>query len=346
MLLRVILIALASAALLPAQTPADELLPGDHYKRFRALAAAHGSNDAEGWYLNASVKQLWGDLDEAEKLAERAVAANPREARYHYRLAVIAGIKAQKAGVLHQLGLARKFKKEADATLAIDPNHLGALDMMLEFYLQAPGIAGGDKAKAKAIADQMMKIDPVQGYRAQVTLARFEKQPERVEGLLRKSVEVSPGSWIAQMDLATWCATHAKFAEAEHHAREAIRALPDRAVGYGLLAVALVHQDKWTELDTTLAQAEKADPDNLIPYYRAANNCLSRKVELPRAERYFRKYLSQEPEPETSTHANTHWRLGLVLEQEGRKPEAIAEFQTAVKMDPNSPAKADLKRLK
>jgi len=35
-----------------------------------------------------------------------------------------------------------------------------------------------------------------------------------------------------------------------------------------------------------------------------------------------------------------------MIEQQGRKPEAIAEFQTAVKMDPNSPAKQDLKQLK
>jgi hypothetical protein len=54
------------------------------------MAAAHTANDAEGFYLNATVKQLWGALDEAEKLAEKAVAANPKEARYHYRLSAAA----------------------------------------------------------------------------------------------------------------------------------------------------------------------------------------------------------------------------------------------------------------
>jgi tetratricopeptide (TPR) repeat protein len=345
MLVRIVLAGLAGAVLLTAQTSPDDLLPSAHFKRFRAMAAAHTANDAEGFYLNATVKQLWGALDEAEKLAERAVAANPKEARYHYRLAVIAGIKAQKASVLHQMGLARKFKKEADAALAIDPNHVRALDMMMSFYLEAPSIVGGDRAKARAIADRLMKIDPVEGYRAQVTLARYEKQPDRMEGLLRKSVEASPDSYEAHMDLGNWCANQKKFDEAERHAREAIRAHSDRAGAYGLLAIALVYQDRWADVDTVLAQGEKADPDNLIPYYRAANNCLVRKVELPRAERYFRKYLAQEPEAETPTHAVAHWRLGLVLEQEGRKQDAIAELQTAAKMDTNSPAKLDLKRL-
>jgi tetratricopeptide (TPR) repeat protein len=345
--LRTVLAAVLGAGLASAQTSPDELLPANHFKQFRALAAAHTANDAEGLYLNATVKQLWGSLDEAEKLAESAVAANPKEARYRYRLSVIVGEKAQKASVIHQIGLARKFKKEADAALALDPNHVRTLDMMLSFYLEAPGIAGGDKAKARAVADQLMKIDPVEGFRALVTLARYEKQTDRIEGLWRKSAEARPASWEAHMDLGTWCATQRKFEEAERHAREAIRIHPDRAAAYGLAAVVLVHQDKWTDLDAVLTRAEKADPDNLVPYYRAANNCLTRKVELPRAERYFRKYLSQEPEPETTpTLANTHWRLGLALEQEGRKTDAIAELQTAVKLDSNSPAKADLKRLK
>jgi hypothetical protein len=34
-----------------------------------------------------------------------------------------------------------------------------------------------------------------------------------------------------------------------------------------------------------------------------------------------------------------------VLEREGRKQDAIAELQTAAKMDTNSSAKVDLKRL-
>jgi tetratricopeptide (TPR) repeat protein len=178
-----------------------------------------------------------------------------------------------------------------------------------------------------------------------MTLARHEKQPERIEGLLRKSVEASPSSYEAHMDLGNWCAGQKKYDETERHAREAIRVHPDRAGGYGLLAIALIYQDKFAELDTLLAQGEKADPDNWVPYYRAANNCLARKVELPRAERYFRKYLAQEPEAQAPNHSTTHWRLGLVLEQEGRKQDAIAELQTALKMDPTSQAKVDLKRL-
>jgi len=191
-----------------------------------------------------------------------------------------------------------------------------------------------------------MKIDPAEAYRAQVTLARHDKQDGCIEELLRKAVEARPASYDARMALGDWCGSQKKFEEAERHTREAVRIHPDRAVPYGLIAVVLVHQDKWTDLDAALVQSEKADPDNLLPYFRAGNNCLSRRVELPRAERYLRKYLLQEPQPRQPSLSSAHWRLGLVFEQQGRKAEAIAELQEAVKLDANSPAKTELKRLK
>ena len=48
MLVRIVLACLAGAVLLTAQTSPDDLLPGAQFKRFRAMAAAHTANDAEG----------------------------------------------------------------------------------------------------------------------------------------------------------------------------------------------------------------------------------------------------------------------------------------------------------
>src|SRR5690349_8016866 len=107
MLMRTFAAALLAAASLHAQTSPDDLVEAGHFKRLRALVATRNPNDAESLYLAAIVKQAWNQLDDAEKLADRAVAANPKDPRYHFRLAEIAGIKAEHAGVLHQMGLAR-----------------------------------------------------------------------------------------------------------------------------------------------------------------------------------------------------------------------------------------------
>jgi tetratricopeptide (TPR) repeat protein len=101
-----------------------------------------------------------------------------------------------------------------------------------------------------------------------------------------------------------------------------------------------------SELDSALAEAEKTVPDDLTPMYRAGVVSTGADGDLPRAERYIRRYFTQEPEPQNPPFAAAHWRLGQVLEKQGRKTEAIAEWQTAVKLDPNSRAKDDLKRVK
>jgi tetratricopeptide (TPR) repeat protein len=258
---------------------------------------------------------------------------------------MIEGEKARKAGILRGLGLARRFKKEVDTTVTLDPNHIRALHTLVAFNLEAPSIVGGDKAQALVIAERLLKIDPVEGYRALSTIAHAEHHDDRIEAYVRKAVAERPDSYEAHLMLGNWCAEHKKWDEVEREARAAMKAYPDRAAPYALLAGALAWESKWSELDAELEQAEKIDPEDFTPYFRAASECLERKLELPRAEKYLRKYLTQEAEPRSPSMATAHWKLGLVLEQEGRKGDAISELQAAVKMEPIAGAKADLKRV-
>jgi hypothetical protein len=159
-------------------------------------------------------------------------------------------------------------------------------DMIL-FYLEAPGIIGGDKTKASAMALEITKIDPVEGAHAEIRVAQRLKQEPHAEELLRKAMAARPESYLGRVALSGFLLGNKDYAAAEREAREAIRIHPGRIGAYGQLVVALVHQDRWNDLDTALAAAEKAVPDDFVPFFRAANNCLSRRVELPRAEQYF-----------------------------------------------------------
>jgi Flp pilus assembly protein TadD len=105
-------------------------------------------------------------------------------------------------------------------------------------------------------------------------------------------------------------------------------------------------QARWNELAQTLAAGEKQVPDDLRPFYEAAQALLETGKEFARAERYARKYLAQEPEGEEPDYADAHRLLGLIFEREGRRDEARAEIQTALRLRPDfKDAKEDLKRL-
>jgi tetratricopeptide (TPR) repeat protein len=121
---------------------------------------------------------------------------------------------------------------------------------------------------------------------------------------------------------------------------------PQQIEAYWILARIFALQQRWSDLEQALANSEKNVPDDLRPYYEAAQGLLEIGKEFPRAEGYAKKYLSQEPEGEEPDVADAHRLLGLVFEKEGRKTEARSEIQTALRLRHNfKAAKDDLKRL-
>lgn len=326
-----------------------KLLESGHYKRARAaIANVPTKSGTEYLVLSAKIRLAFGDLEEANKLAEQAVAADEKSSEAHTVLAKTIGQKALKANFLSQMGLARSSKKEVDRALELDPKNTEANNFLIDYLTNAPGIVGGDKNKAREVANAILKYDPVEGNLSLARVAFKDKQPAEAMKHYKTAVQAGPKNYRARASLANaYVSIDPKdHAASEIEAKEATKLGPDRQGGYALLALIYATQKRWNDLDAAVAAGEKAVPDNLVPYFQAAQTCLNEGSDLPRAERYFRKYLSQEPEATMPSLAVAHWRLGLALEKQGKKPEAIAELETAVKMNPElEGARKDLKRL-
>jgi len=310
---------------------------------------AANPRDAQAVCLLSRIKLAFGDLDGALKPAQQAVALEDGNSNYHFQLAQVYGEMADRANMFAAAGLARKFKSELDASLAREPKNLDALDALMQYSFQAPGIMGGDKGKARAIAEKLVQLSPVRGYLAQAELAREAKDFAKVEEFLLKAVQADAKNYEAQTALAGFYTqpSHRNTESAGEHAREAVQLDPARARGYSILAKVLALERRWSELDAVLSAADKGVPDDLAPYFQAANALLETQVELKRGEAYVRKYLGQEPEGEEPDAAHAHRLLGLILEKQGRSAEAVSELETAVQMNPRfKEAKEDLKRVK
>jgi tetratricopeptide (TPR) repeat protein len=192
-----------------------------------------------------------------------------------------------------------------------------------------------------------MTLDPVKAVQARIEIASVKKQNGKVDEIVRNAPSMKAETFDMHLMLAGYLASQKepRYDEAIQHAREAMRTHPDRVGTHALIAAIFAWQQKSSELDATLiAQAEKEYLTIYFPYFHAGSALLNTKTDLPRGERCFRRYLTQEPELNFPSTAAAHGRLGLVLEQEGHKPEAVTEWQTAVKLDPNSPAKHELKK--
>ena len=309
---------------------------------------AANPNDAAATGVLARIRAEQDRFDEAIKLAQKAVALAPGSADAHYALCEVSGQKAQAGGVLSAMGSAKTCRREAEAALALDPDHVDAITTLMEFYRQAPGIVGGDKKKATQMLDRLVKVSPERGWIMRAQLAAREQDSTSAEQYYRKAVEVAPLSARAKVALGSWLAQpYRRPAESEKLAAEAVVLEPWRSGGWQLLAALQAHQSRWDDMEATLARAEAADPDHRQPYYTAARQLVVEKREGARAEALLRKYLAKEPDIGSQSIGAAHWRLGLALELQGRKPDAIVEIQTAVKLDPKlEDAKKDLKRLR
>jgi tetratricopeptide (TPR) repeat protein len=298
----------------------QSLVEDGHWKRARAIVEQRmpaASNDARFLWLASQVFTAFGRFDQAAGFGEKAVRLDPNNAGYHYNLSEVYGSIAEKASLFRQASYGRKCKKAMDEAVRLNPRHIDTLIVQMLFYYQAPGLFGGDKAKARAMPAEISRIDPSQGYLAEARLAVLQKQAAKLEDLYVKAVAANPRSFEARMSLARQCLGRRNCARAEEHALEAARIHPGRVDPHTILAIVSARNGKFAEMETRLAEAEKLFPDDLSPFYSAAVSLQETGRELGKAEAYLRKYLAQKPEPSSAGHARAASQLALLMRTKG-----------------------------
>ncbi len=329
------------------------LLEQGHYRKLYSIAQeriSRNASDPEALFWMSAIFDANGDFDRAVEFARRSTEAAPNSSEFHCQYADVLGDKALKLGVLGGgVPLARQMRHEADLALQLDPRNIRCLKESMGLYEESPAIVGGSKTKARETLQRIYQVNSADGALAEAALLQMQKRPlPEIESFLRRAVQLNPHLYRAIIDLTSILVSdgYRSYAEAEQFARQAIAADPARAAGYSYLAVALVHQQRWSDLDAALAEAQRRVPDNAAPLYTAAVALLETNTDLPRAERYLRQYLAREPESGAPTHSTAHWKLALVLEKQGRIADAAIELRAAAAQNSSNPAfKKDFKRI-
>lgn len=86
-----------------------------------------------------------------EKLARRCVALHPDSAEGHFYLAVAVGRVALMVGGKKKIALSKEVKREAEAALAIKPDHDGAMHTLGRWHYELANLSWVLKAAAKII---------------------------------------------------------------------------------------------------------------------------------------------------------------------------------------------------
>jgi tetratricopeptide (TPR) repeat protein len=223
------------------------------------------------------------------------------------------GLEAQHANAFRLIILARQFRSEIDTAISLDPHDIQAHRDLLEYYLVAPGIAGGDVQKASAMAKQIGQLDATEGLLAEARVASFRKRFDETGELLRQATGLQPSNYRARLALAKFYSAPESFNSvlALSAAHELLKLDADRVEPYAILAQIYADQCDWNALDSLLSEATRQNPDDLAPYYRAAETLLTKGREPARVARYLQIYLEHDPEGNEPTLADARRKLEL-----------------------------------
>ena len=184
---------------------------------------------------------------------------------------------------------------------------------MLQYYVVAPGIMGGDKDEAKKQAEVIKQQDPVKGHQAFGFIYENEEEPDKAEKEYLAAIEERPESLDSYFALGYF---------------------------YGRVK-------KYDKASQTFEKIVARDPEEMDAYYQIGKMGALSGQNLDRAVECFKKYLTKEPGKNSPSIAWAHYRLGMVYEKKEEKELAKKEYQEALKLDPDhKEAKKALKDLK
>lgn len=252
-------------------------------------------------------------LEEAAEALEAAVEAAPGDAEAHHLLGAAYGRQAGAGSMFTKMRLAGKVREHFERAVALAPTNVEYRESLIQFYAQAPAVAGGGVDKARAQAAEIAKLDPVRGDLAYATIARAENKPDEALVRLKAAQAKRPDD-------------------------------PRLALQVGLV---MQEQKKYDDAFAWFQQTVQRDPGAMAAWYQIGRTAVLSDSRHAEGEAALKRYLAGQPAEQDPPHAAAHWRLGMLYELMQRVAEARAQYQAALKLDPeHAESKAALKKLR
>ena len=278
-----------------------------------AFAKADPKN-AEAWILLTRARLQGNQAEAAVESAEKAVKFAPNNSQSHFWLGNAYGSRVGQVGMFSQMSMAPKIRDAFDRAVVLDPNNLDAREGLLQFYLQAPSVVGGkDKDKTKLQANEIAKRDVARGHLARAQIFMAEKNT----------------------------AAALKSYEAAYAAKPTDRNIRV-ALGLGYQMTERWN-DAFKHFRTWIAQDADAGP----AWYQIGRTSALSGLQLEEGIAALQKYIGMPHAANDPQNKNAYHRLGQLYAKAGKKAEAKAALQAALKLDPKfADAKTELGKLK
>lgn len=139
---------------------------------------------------------------EAAALLGDVVADGDASAQAHYlfALAQLAQIDQDDIAVIDRMQMGQRGRDHLVAAVEAAPDNLDYRESLLEYYLQAPRMAGGDTQQALQQAAAMLERDARRGTLARARIARYQQDFDLSATLLAAALKQYPADYDLNVD--------------------------------------------------------------------------------------------------------------------------------------------------
>ena len=340
-------------ALAAGYAPRLDLESGRYLKALAEADAVLKANpgSALAWAARGQALTALVRLPEALSAAQRALALQPGLAEGLLARGLARAGQAAQQRSLGSIGAVRDAMKDLQAAVQADPTLVTAWMSLGVGYQILPGILGGSTRKALACAQALKPVNPAYGDMLQGSILALDGRWAEAEPCFQRALALAPRDpevVYGYLDALGGKPTRKALGEAEVKRRlllEARRLLPgvkDRARALEAICDALLDADHgeeaWRVAKDALACADAPSLMRLQLGKLAARTGLHLEEGLASLDQVLREPL----EGGSGGYGSAHWRRGQILQRLGRKSEARAAGEAALRLDPKDPKAASL----
>lgn len=257
----------------------------------RTRIAADSKDDMALWFLARIASGDAKKRDELIPKAEQCAKDLPQSARCQSALGTLFGSAALSSGMMGGLKYLSRIKEALLMAVELDPRFFDARRDLNQFYLQAPGLAGGSVRKAFANADDLAKLHPAQGALLRAEVHIYEKEFDLAEAIL-DAMKGNDDAAIGEKSAQAWAG----------------------------LGFALINDGKAAGAAKLFERRLAVGMENAVMHFGLGRAQLEVK-QFDAAIASFERALK------LNEKVGAHYRLGIAYQAKGDKPRAVAAFQ-------------------
>jgi cytochrome c-type biogenesis protein CcmH/NrfG len=256
-------------------------------------------NDAEAFHMLSHAYSELDRWDDAILAEQQAVALVPGSSEYHLWLGCSYGNKAEHSSWFTALRYAHRTRNEFEKAVELDGKNVEARRDLSEYYILAPGFLGGGKDKAYVQAEKLTDIDPTASHWVKARAAEEDNNNELAEKEFRAAIAASSNAAGEWLNLASFYRHKKRYAEMEQAINKAV-SLDDKKPSIVLF-------------------------EGASQLFRAGRN-------LPLAASLLRSYIAEKNHTADAPVFQAHFLLAQVLERQGDKAGARAEYKATLEL--------------